>query len=59
LIVGSGTCNDGIYTEVVENSDENSTVSDEDEEASVPGFGIVLCFISALLATLRKEAIDS
>ena len=59
LIVGSGTCNDGIYTEVVENSDENSTVSDEDEETSVPGFGVVLCFISVLLAILRKEAIDS
>ena len=59
LIVGSGTCNDGIYTEVVENSDENSTVYDEDEDTSVPGFGIVLCFISALLATLRKEAIGS
>ena len=59
LIVGSGTCNDGIYTEVVENSDENSTVFDEDEEKSVPGFGVVLCFISVLLATLRKEATDS
>ena len=59
LIVGSGTCNDGIYAEVVENSDENSTVSDEDEEASVPGFGIVLCFTSVLLAILRKEAIQS
>ena len=59
LIVGSGTCNDGIYAEVVENSDENSTVSDEDEEASVPGFGIVLCFTSVLLAIIRKEAIQS
>ena len=59
LIVGSGTCNDGIYAEVVENSDENSTVFDEDEEKSVPGFGVVLCFISVLLATLRKEATDS
>ena len=59
LIVGSGTCNDGIYTEVVENIDENSTVSDGDEETSVPGFGVVLCFIAVLLATLRKEAIDS
>ena len=59
LIVGSGTCNDGIYTEVVENSDENSTVSDEDEDTSVPGFGVVLCFISVLLAILRKEATDS
>ena len=59
LIVGSGTCNDGIYTEVVENIDENSTVSDGDEDTSVPGFGVVLCFISVLLATLRKEAIDS
>ena len=59
LIVGSGTCNDGIYTEVVENIDENSTVSDGDEDTSVPGFGVVLCFISVLLATLRKEATDS
>ena len=59
LIVGSGTCNDGIYTEVVENIDENSTVSDGDEDTSVPGFGVVLCFISVLLAILRKEAIDS
>ena len=59
LIVGSGTCNDGIYIEVVENIDENSTVSDGDEDTSVPGFGVVLCFISVLLATLRKEAIDS
>ena len=59
LIVGSGTCNDDIYTEVVENIDENSTVSDGDEETSVPGFGVVLCFIAVLLATLRKEAIDS
>ena len=59
LIVGSGTCNDGIYTEVVENSDGNSTVSDEDEETSVPGFGVVLCFTSVLLAILRKEATDS
>ena len=59
LIVGSGTCNDGIYTEVVENIDENSTVSDGDQDTSVPGFGVVLCFISVLLATLRKEATDS
>ena len=59
LIVGSGTCNDGIYTEVVENSDENSTVSDENEDTSVPGFGVVLCFISVLLAIIRKEATDS
>ena len=58
LIVGSGTCNDGIYTEVVENSDENSTVYDEDEETSVPGFGVVLCFTSVLLAIIRKEATD-
>ena len=59
LIVGSGTCNDGIYTEVVENSDENSTVSDGDEDTSVPGFGVVLCFTSVLLAIIRKEATDS
>ena len=59
LIVGSGTCNDGMYTEFVENSDENSAVSDGDEDTSVPGFGVVLCFISVLLATLRKEATDS
>ena len=59
LIVGSGTCNDGIYTEVVENSDKNSTVSDGDEDTSVPGFGVVLCFTSVLLAIIRKEATDS
>lgn len=59
LIVGSGTCNDGIYTEVVENIDENSTVFDENEEKSVPGFGVVLCCTSVLLAIIRKEATDS
>ena len=55
LVVGSGTCNDGIYTEVVESSDENATIFDEDEETSVPGFGVVLCFTSLILAILRKE----
>ena len=30
------------------------TIFDEDEETSVPGFGVVLCFTSLILAILRK-----
>tara|TARA_S200000501_G_scaffold150575_1_gene142027 strand:- start:64 stop:2214 length:2151 start_codon:yes stop_codon:yes gene_type:complete len=56
LVVGSGTCNDGIYTELVEQSEENSTDSDEDEDSSVPGFGILLFLTSVLLAFFRQDS---
>ena len=32
--MGSGTCNDGIYTEVRTENEENSTIFDEDESGS-------------------------
>ena len=44
LVVGSGTCNDGIYTELLEQNEDNLTIFDEDEDSSVPGFGINLSF---------------
>ena len=55
LVVGLGTCNDGIYTELVEQIEENSTDSDEDEDSSVPGFGILLCLTSILIAIIRID----
>ena len=55
LVVGSGTCNDGIYTEILEQSEENTTVSEEDEDSSVPGFGILLCLTSILIAIVRID----
>ena len=59
LVVGSGTCNDGIYTELVEQIEENSTDSDEDEDSSVPGFGILLFLTSVLLAFFRQDSLES
>ena len=59
LVVGSGTCNDGIYTELVELNEDNSTDSDEDEDTSVPGFGILLFLISVLLAFFRQDSLES
>ena len=55
LVVGTGTCNDGIYTEILEQSEENSTVSEEDKDSSVPGFGILLCLTSILIAIVRID----
>ena len=59
LVVGSGTCNDGIYTELVEENEENSTDSDEDEDTSVPGFGILLFLTSVLLAFFRQDSFEN
>ena len=59
LVVGSGTCNDGIYTEVLEQSEENSTIFDEDEASSVPGFGIIISLASVLLAFFRQDSFEN
>ncbi len=59
LVVGSGTCNDGIYTELVEQNEDNSTDSDEDENSSVPGFGIFLFLTSVLLAFFRQDSFEN
>ena len=59
LVVGLGTCNNGIYTELVEQSEENSTDSDEDVDSSVPGFGILICLTSVLLAFFRQDSFEN
>ena len=55
LVVGAGTCNDGIYTEVIEQSKDNSTNLEQKEESSVPGFGILICLTSVLIAIIRYD----
>ena len=55
LVVGAGTCSDGIYTEVVEQTKENSTNLEQKEEESVPGFGILICLTSVLIAIIRYD----
>ena len=59
LVVGSGTCNDGIYTELVEQNEDNSTDSDEVQNSSVPGFGILLFLTSFLLAFFRQDSFEN
>ena len=46
---------DGIYTEVVEQTKENSTNLEQKEEESVPGFGILICLTSVLIAIIRYD----
>ena len=59
LVVGSGTCNDGTYTELVQQNEDNLTDSDEDEDSSVPGFGILLFLTSVLLAFFRQDSFEN
>ena len=62
LVVGSGTCNDGTYTELVQQNEDNLTDFGEDEDSSVPGFGIILSlpqFCLHFLDRIRLKTRDS
>jgi secreted PhoX family phosphatase len=59
LVVGSGTCSDGIYSELVEQNEDNSTDFDKDQNSSVPGFGILLFLTSVLLAFFKQDSFEN
>ena len=57
LIVGDGTCSDGVYTEAVKTvpTEENQTIQ---ESESTPGFGLLSTIVAmtvAMMVALRKN----
>ena len=59
LVVGSGFCNNGVYAEVIEQIQDNSTVSEEGDESALPGFGIVLLLTSVMIALIRQDSFEN
>jgi hypothetical protein len=56
LVVGPGTCINGLYAEDVKNSEGDSTVLERDDESALPGFGFVLLLTSMLIALIRQDS---
>jgi hypothetical protein len=56
LVVGPGTCINGLYAEDVKNSEGDSTVLEQDDESALPGFGFVLLLTSMLIALIRQDS---